>query len=127
MTAGIIDSTVIVYYFRKLPAARAWVDTQPQRLAITPITWLEVMRGAPGKTGQAAAKALMGRFEMEYLTRSDMDWAMEQMERYRLSHGVEINDCLIASVAYRLQVPIFTQNEKDFLKVLPPKLVIQPF
>lgn len=69
----------------------------------------------------------MKRFDMEYLTRADMDWAMEQMERYRLSRGVEINDCLIASVAYRLQVPIYTQNQKDFLKLLPPKLVIQPF
>jgi len=114
-------------YFRKLPAARAWINSQSERFAITPISWLEVMRGAPGKTGQSASKELMKRFDMEYLTRADMDWAMEQMERYRLSRGVEINDCLIASVAYRLQVPIYTQNQKDFLKLLPPKLVIQPF
>lgn len=49
------------------------------------------------------------------------------MEQYRLSHGIGINDCLIASVAHRLQVPILTHNQKDFLKILPANLVIKPY
>jgi predicted nucleic acid-binding protein len=57
---------------------------------------------------------------------ADQDWAMEQMERYRLSHGVGVNDCLIASVAYRLQVPLYTHNLKDMTPMLG-KLAVKPY
>jgi predicted nucleic acid-binding protein len=67
-----------------------------QPLAIPPITWIEIIYGAAGKAGQAKCKTILDQFAMEYLTRADMDWAMQQLERYRLSHGVGINDCLIA-------------------------------
>ncbi len=50
---------------------------------------------------------------------------MEQMERYRLSHGVTINDCLIASVAYRLEVPLYTHNIKDMTPLFG-KLAVKP-
>lgn len=127
MSFGIIDTTVVLNYFRRMQKARTWVDNQPTKLAVTPITWLEVMQGAPGKSGQTVCKAILAQFDMEYLTPSDMDWAMIQMEQYRLSKGVTINDCLIASVCYRLQVPIYTYNLKDYYKTLPAELVIQPY
>jgi len=127
MTVGILDTTVIIHYFRKEPGVREWIDSQDAQLSITPITWLEVMEGAPGKAGQAACKTILSRFEMIYLTQTDMDWSMQQMERYRLSHGVTTNDCLIASVCHRLQVPIYTDNVKDYLKTLPASLVVKPY
>lgn len=51
---------------------------------------------------------------------------MEQIENYRLSHGVATNDCLIASVAYRLQVPLYTHNLKDMTSILG-KLAVKPY
>ncbi len=125
--AALVDSTVVIHLFRKNPDARDWIDTQQDYLFVTPITWLEVMFGAPGKAGQVTSKAILGRFDMLYLTTEDMDWAMRQMEMHRLSQGVGINDCLIASVCHRLQMPIYTHNLKDMLKLLDSSLVIQPY
>src|SRR4051812_30162054 len=99
MTIGIADTTVIVHYFRKHPAAQLWVNTQPAPLSVVSVTWLEVMHGAGSKAKEAASKSILNRFELVYLSQSDQDWTMQHMERYRLSHGVTINDCLIASVA----------------------------
>lgn len=127
MTNGVVDTTVVIHYLRKNPSARAWVLAQPTPLFVTPITWLEVMRGAPGKVGQNAAKAVLSLFTMIYLTSIDMDWAMQKMETHRLSFGIEINDTLIASVCYRLHVPIYTDNQKDYLKLLSSDLVIKPY
>lgn len=124
---GLADTTVIIHYFRKNPDARAWLAVQPVPLSITPIIWLEVMVGAPGKAGQIACKAILSQFDMEYLTHADMDWAMQQMERHRLQHGVGINDCLIASVCHRLQVPLYTHNVKDMQVLLDSALVIKPY
>jgi predicted nucleic acid-binding protein len=127
MSIGVVDSTVIIHVFRKNSAARAWMNAQPVRLLVTPITWLEVMHGAPGKAGQATCKAILSQFDMEYLTRTDMDWAMQQLECYRLSHGVGIHDCLIAPVCHRLQVPLYTHNVKDMRVLLDVPLVIKPY
>lgn len=127
MIVGVVDSTVIIHIFRKYTPARQWIDEQSDQLVVTPITWLEVMHGAPGKSGQAVCKAILSRFTLEYLTPTDMDWAMERMEQLRLSHGVGINDCLIASVAYRLQVPLYTHNLKHMRNLLGEKLSLKPY
>jgi predicted nucleic acid-binding protein len=127
MTTALVDTTVIIHYFRRLPEARAWIDGQTMPLSITPMTWLEVMVGAPNKAAQATCKAILSRFEMVYLTPADMDWAMWQMERLRLSDGVGVMDCLIASVAYRLQAPLYTHNLRDMRVMLPHALVIKPY
>jgi predicted nucleic acid-binding protein len=127
MTVGFVDTTVIIHLFRKNTAAWAWMRGLTNRLSITPITWMEVMHGAPGKRGQTTCRALMSQFEMFYPDPSDMDWAMRTLHQYRLSHGTTILDCLIASVCYRLQVPIYTDNVKDFLVMLPALLVIKPY
>jgi predicted nucleic acid-binding protein len=127
MTVGIADTTVLIHYFRKLPTAAAWVDSQPTRLTITSITWLEIMEGVQGKAGQIANKTLLARFDIEYLSTADQIWAMQQMERLRLSNGITINDCLIASVSYRLGVPLFTHNLKHMKVMLPAALVVKPY
>lgn len=127
MTIGVVDSTVLIHILRGNLAAEAWSTTQPVRLSVTPITWLEVIYGAPSKRVQAATQAVLNRFDMAYLTQADMDWAMQQLLTYRLSHGIAIMDCLIASVCHRLQVPLYTHNVRDMTILLGSALVIKPY
>jgi predicted nucleic acid-binding protein len=47
-----------------------------------------------------------------------LDWAMDQQEKFALSHNVGMNDCLIASISYRLQLPLYTTNLKHFIPLL---------
>jgi predicted nucleic acid-binding protein len=126
MTVAVVDTTVVIHLFRKNAAAHNWLTSQPQKLSITPLSWMEVMYGAPGKAGQAACKTLLDQFEMIYFTSSDMDWAMAQLVKYRLSYGVAVIDCLIASVCHRLQVPLYTHNVKDFAPLIGA-LVQKPY
>ena len=113
MTVAIADTTVVVHLYRRYTPALTWYGSLSQPLGITPITWLEVMYGAGSKAKQAVCKALLSQFDLVYLTSVDQNWAMQQMEKYRLSHGVATGDCFIASVAYRLQLPLYTHNLKD--------------
>ncbi len=126
MTAGILDTTGLIHLYRRNVAAQAWLASQ-QDLAITPISWLEFMRGAPGKAGQKQCLRLMRQFKLENLSQADQRWAMLQMLRYRLSHGVSLTDCLIASVCHRLQVPLYTDNVKDFVPMLGKTFVIKQY
>jgi predicted nucleic acid-binding protein len=126
MTIGIVDTTVIIHLFRKKAAAQAWLKLQTDRLSVTPFTWLEVIYGAPGKNGQAACLAIMEKFEMIHPIQADIEWAMKAMKTYRLSHGVAIMDCLIASICHRLQLPLSTDNVKHFLPILDASLIVKP-
>lgn len=85
------------------------------------------MLGAPNKRAQEETLDLLNGFEMIHLVKADQDWAMQQMQRLRFSHGVGVMDCFNASVSNRLGVPIYTDNVKDFLKLLPANLVLKPY
>jgi predicted nucleic acid-binding protein len=126
MTAAVVDTTVVVHLFRRYAPALAWYGSLSQSLGITPITWLEVMSGTGSKAHQAASKTLLNQFNLLHLTSADQDWAMGQMERFRLSHRLSINDCLIASVAYRLGLTLYTHNLKDMTPLIG-KLAVKPY
>jgi len=117
MATSFVDSAVVVDILRVHPPAQLWYGKQIQ-LGITPILWMEVVNGAPNKIKQLRAIKFLTTFEMVYLTKSDLDWAMQQMFAYRLSHNVGMNDCLIASVNQRLQLPLWTTNLKHFTPLL---------
>jgi predicted nucleic acid-binding protein len=126
MTSGFADTNILIELYRNVDGAKAWFAAQSD-LAISAVSWLEFIEGARGKKGQVRCIEVIAQFEMVFLTDADQQWAMEQLLRYRLSHGVNFQDCLIASVCHRLQVPIYTQNVKDFLVILPTPWVIKPY
>lgn len=126
MTAAIADTTVVLHLYRRYAPALTWYGSLSQPLGITPITWMEVMYGAGSKAKQATCLALLGQFDLIHLTSVDQDWAMQQMEKYRLSHGVATGDCFIASVAFRLQLPLYTHNLKDMTPMIG-SLAVKPY
>jgi predicted nucleic acid-binding protein len=75
---------------------------------------LEIIEGAENAKDQARAVELLRSFERTETLPVDCDWAIQQALRFRLSHNVDMVDCLIASTAQRLGVPLFTPNLKHF-------------
>jgi predicted nucleic acid-binding protein len=127
MTTAFVDTSVLIHLYRKQPDALAWIKAQTGLLSVSSVTWLEFIDGAPSNQGLKLCLSILDNFELVRLNEEDQDWAMSQLRRYRLSKGVHDEDCLIASVCHRLQVPIYTQNLKDMRKLLPSALVIRPF
>lgn len=108
MTAAIADTTVVLHLYRRYAPALTWYGSLSQPLGITPITWMEVMYGAGSKAKQATCLALLGQFDLIHLTPSDQDWAMQQMEKYRL------------------QLPLYTHNLKDMTPMIG-SLAVKPY
>ena len=114
---GILDTTVIIHLLRNQEIASEWLDSQSY-VVITPITWLEVMEGSKSKLHQNATKSILNKFQIVHTTSSDQKWAMNQLEKFHFSHRIGMNDCQIASVAYRLQIPLYTHNLKHMTPLL---------
>jgi predicted nucleic acid-binding protein len=87
-------------------------------MGITSIVWFEMIGGAHDKSDQRAVMRFLAAFELVCLTESDQLRAMKQYEVFLLSHGVGMNDCLIAAPAERLGVPLYTRNLKHFTPLL---------
>ncbi len=127
MTIGVVDSNVIIHIYRKNANAHAWLAAQTSVHLVTSITWLEILDGVRSKASQLSCETILNYFQLEHLTADDQNWAINQLSQNRLSQGIHLEDALIASVAQRLQVPIYTHNVKDFQKLLPAHLVIKPY
>lgn len=125
MIDAVVDTTVVLHLFRKYQPAIRWFNNQ-RHYGVTSITWMEVMEGASNKANQSQSKAILSQFDLLYLTSADQHWAMQQLERFQFSHHLNTEDCLIASVAYRLQVPLYTHNLKDMTPMLD-SLAVQPY
>ncbi len=119
MATVFLDTNVLVDLLRNHPPAVAWKNSQGKAiLGIMPIVWMEVIQGARDGRAQHRAVKFLKQFEMVYLTQSDMDWAMQQLRIYQLSHNVGMMDCLIAAPVHRLQLPLYTRNIKHFAPIL---------
>jgi len=125
MTLAIVDTIVIVHLWRRYPPATSWFKTD-QVFSIISITWMEVMVGMPNKRVQEETLKLLNGFELLHLTQTDQDWAIQQIEYLQFSHHIGMNDAMIASVAYRLQVPLYTHNLKDMTPMIG-NLAVKPY
>jgi predicted nucleic acid-binding protein len=125
MTAPILDSTVIIHLLRRYPPAISWFDAS-QKFSISVITWMEVMIGVTSKRNMIETRHFLSGFDLHLLTYDDQQWAQSQIERLRFSHHIDMEDCMVASVAYRLQTPLYTHNLKDMIPLIG-KLAIKPY
>jgi predicted nucleic acid-binding protein len=122
---GVLDTTVIIHLIRRYQPALTWLNTS-QVYGVTTTTWMEVMEGTSNKANQAYSKTILAQFGLLHPNTSDQTWAMVQLEQHQFSYHISMNDCLIASVAYRLQLPLYTHNLKDMTPMIG-KLAIKPY
>jgi predicted nucleic acid-binding protein len=124
---AIIDTNIIIDLLNNIPQAVSWHQSQSNHiLAVTPVNWFETLEGANNAFERSRALRFLKRFHIEHPTNKDNNWAMLQYSRFYLSHGIDWEDCMIASVAIRLSIPLYTRNTKHF-GILPNLNLQQPY
>lgn len=115
MLPAILDTSVLVDLLRGFQPAKEWFESlNRQRVAITPVVWMEIVQGAANRERRAKAIRFLRQFRIEHSTEDDNRWAMRQLARFHLSHNIELQDTMIASVPARLAVPLYATNLKHF-------------
>lgn len=112
----LFDTDVLIDFSRGVEKAREKIKKfeVDYTLSISVITQLELMVGCENKSEFKSLQNFLKRFEIIQPDKSISEKSVELFENYRLSHGVLIADMLIASTALVLEIPLISQNRKDF-------------
>jgi predicted nucleic acid-binding protein len=122
----LVDTSILIDYFRGYQAAQTWIDATPQELAVSVVTAVELITGCRNRQEQAQMEANLVSFPMVLISAPMSQTAWEWYCRFHLSHGVDFLDCLIGASAYHLGVTVYTLNEKHF-RLFPEVKVERPY
>lgn len=116
----ICDTDVLIDYWSERAARHNAVCENLEKrigtenVTISMVSWLELLRGVQDKSHQARMLKRLKDVSVLMLNDDISRKAMELMQLYHLSHGLQIPDCLVAATALVTDLPLYTFNTKDF-------------
>ena len=114
----LIDTDVLVWMIRGHAGAAARLQAlNPWR--ISAVTYMELAQGCRDKQELARVKKglAVGQAEILPLSAAISDRAMQLVDAYALSHGLQLGDALIAATALEHGATVLTSNAKHFSAV----------
>jgi predicted nucleic acid-binding protein len=114
MSAMLIDTDVLIDYLRGLDQAQNFIASLPEQVYISAITVTELHVGVRNGKERAALTEFLDTLETITL---DAELAAEggMLRRdYGKSHGVGLNDALIAATALNNRLQLVTLNGKHY-------------
>jgi predicted nucleic acid-binding protein len=111
----IIDTDVLIWYMRGNNKAFDLIENM-KTFHISVITYMELVQGMRNKNElNELRKALrIWNTRILYLNEAISSKAMFYVEKYSLSHSIEIADTLIAATAVVNALPLLTGNDKHY-------------
>lgn len=122
----LIDSDVLIDAGRSVTDAVDCLRQINERSSgvISAVASMELLVGCRNKTEMRRAERFLRQFQIFMLDDAVSHSAIDLLRRYRLSHGLLMPDALIAATALEHDIPLVTQNRRDFrfipgLRLLP--------
>jgi|SRR5690625_2733470 len=81
---------------------------------ISVIVAMKLYAGARSKKELANIDTFLSDFKISFLTKSISEQALAWMRKFRPTHGVEINDMLIAATAFSTDTAFISKNQKHY-------------
>ncbi|MCC7244951.1 MAG: type II toxin-antitoxin system VapC family toxin [Saprospiraceae bacterium] len=94
-------------------------------IVISAVTVMELFQGMGNKDKLAQMKKKIRYYDIIQIDEFISAKAVELIETYKLSHGLQIPDAIIGATAVIHQIPLYTYNVRDF-DFLPHIKLYQP-
>ena len=94
-------------------------------IVLSSITVMELFQGMGNKIELAQMKKRIKFYDVIQIDEAISQKAIEFVESYKLSHGLQIPDAIIGATAAIHQIPLYTYNVRDF-DFLPGIMFYQP-
>jgi hypothetical protein len=111
----LVDTDVMIWHLRGYATAARKLD-QLENLAISAVTYMELLQGMRNRTEMVALQKSLSMRNVEKLplTPEITGQAVQLMEEFSLSHGMQMGDALIAATALKHERTVLTGNVKHF-------------
>jgi predicted nucleic acid-binding protein len=117
---AIIDTDILIDFSLDRPDAIQTMAILEDKflLSVSVITAMELYSGCRSKKDLKRVDELISDIHIEFVTKSISKTAFDLMKKFRSSHGVEINDMLIAATSLNLEAKMISKNQKHY-KFIP--------
>ena len=111
----ILDTNIIIELFKgNVETKELLKKVDEKEFAISVITSMELYYGAINKRELNKIKKFLKSFNLLTINEEISKIALDLIEKYSKSHGLDIPDALIAATSLYYEVPLLTYNKKDF-------------
>lgn len=109
------DPNVFIHAFNGNETATEQLKTIGlEQIAMSAITLMELYQGMGNKTELGQMKKKLHYYDIVHVDSSISKIAIELIENFNLSHGLQIPDAIIGASAIVYNIPLYTYNIKDF-------------
>jgi len=108
------DSNVMIDWINHRQRAIDDLKRIEGKIAISIITEYEIIAGAKDLIMQRNFEKHLNNYIVVLLDSNISLLAINLYKKFKLSHGLDMPDSLIAATAIELELPLFTYNIKDF-------------
>jgi predicted nucleic acid-binding protein len=84
------------------------------KIGLSAITLMELYQGMGNKAELAQIKKKLRFYDIVQVDSHISKVAIELIERFKLSHSLQIPDAIIGATAIVYNIPLYTYNVKDF-------------
>jgi hypothetical protein len=112
----LVDTDILIWVTRKDPQASAFLDNLNDDLAISDVTYMELIQGAKNKREAQVIDKTLKNMEVLRLpiTTCVSENAVSLVRHYFHSHSMQLADALIAATALEHGLALATGNVKHF-------------
>jgi len=112
----LVDTDVLIWVTRKDAQASTFLDSLNDNLAISDVTYMELIQGAKNQREAQAIDKTLKNMEVRRLpiTTGISEHAASLVRRYFHSHSMQLADALIAATALEHGLALATGNVKHF-------------
>ena len=110
----LIDTNIIIEFFRGSANAIAWLDTLEERPAISAISVLELYAGARSQRDERDIVVVCQQLARLQIGEEIAERAGSIMRHFHKSHGIDIPDAIIAAMAEHHGLRLATLNTRHF-------------
>jgi predicted nucleic acid-binding protein len=112
----VIDTDILIDFGRdKKDAVQSMAILEKKyQLTTSVITAMELYTGCRSKRDLNKVEDLIADLRIRLVSKSISKRAFDLMKKFRSSHGVEINDMLIAATAVEIGAKMISKNQKHY-------------
>jgi predicted nucleic acid-binding protein len=125
---GIVDTDILIDDSHGNPAAITLTTAQRAAggLTVSIVSAMELVVGCRNGAELSQLQQFLAQVRIWPISARASQNALQLMEQFSLSHGLEIADALIAAAALEQGLPLYTKNLRHF-QMIPGLMTIRPY